>query len=236
LYRFTLAFLLVAVAASAATLSTTGTLATPEEYIDFQITIGINNSAITLQTYGFGGGTNHLGDTIVSGGFDSFVGLFEGSGSDAAFIAGSSDILSDFSPGCPPAGTLTVGSVTGQCGDDFLHVTGLAKGTYTAILSDGSYVPTAVFETSGLLGDGFSDLTNGVFQTCADIDNCNVDTGNWAMDITVPEGATVVSVSTAPEPGSGALLGICFAVGAVWQVRRKVKRAGDNACFTGRIS
>jgi hypothetical protein len=179
LYRFTLAFLLVAAAASAATLSTTGTLATPEEYVEFRITIGMNNSAITLQTYGFGGGTNHLGNTIMSGGFDPFVGLFQGTGSTAAFIAGSSDILSDFSPGCPPAGTLEIRSVTGQCGDDVLHVTGLAGGIYTAILSDGAYVPTAAFETMGFLGDGFSDLTGGVLRTCADLDNCNVDTGNW---------------------------------------------------------
>jgi len=55
--------------------------------------------------------------SLISGGFDPFVGLFSGTGPTALFLNGDSDILSNYTPGCPPAGTLTVGGVSGQCGD-----------------------------------------------------------------------------------------------------------------------
>jgi hypothetical protein len=71
-------------------------------------------------------------------------------------------------------------------------------------LSDANYVPTAVYETTGYLGDGFSDLTGGSlpFQTCYDATDCNTDTANWALDIT-----TTGTVST-PEPASFLLVGL----------------------------
>jgi hypothetical protein len=155
-----------------------------------------------LQTYGFGGGTNAAGSGIPAGGFDPFVGLFLGTGPSAFFINGTSDILTNDSPGCPPAGTLAIGSVAGQCGDVTLQFTGLAAGTYTVLLSDGEYIPAAVYETSGQLGDGFVDFTAGVFQTCVDANDCNTDTANWALDVTAPGGGT-----STPEPGSLALVG-----------------------------
>jgi len=55
---------------------------------------------------------------------------------------------------------LTIGSVPGQRGGSNLALTGVAGGTYTVLLSDGENVPTAVFETTDLLGDGFT-ASNG---------------------------------------------------------------------------
>jgi hypothetical protein len=203
-------------------LSETGTLSTPEDTFVMVINLATAGS-VTLQTYGFGGGTNAAGTVIPSGGFDPFVGLFSGTGPTALFINGDSDILTTYTPGCPPAGTVTVGGVPNQCGDVRLELPGLAPGTYTVLLSDSEYVLNAVFETAGTLGDGFTDFTGGVFQTCVDANNCipQGDTGNWALDITEPGG----SAPSVPEPDAFGLagLGLAFAAG-VSEVRRRFRK------------
>lgn len=202
------------------TMSFSGTLLNPEDSVLIDLTLNAPG-AVTLQTYGFGGGLNAAGSTVPSGGFDPFVGIFSGTGANAVFVDGTSDTLSNYSPGCPPAGTVTIGSVTGQCGDVSLQVTGLAAGSYTVLLSDGEYIPNAVFESSpGYLGDGFTDLTAGVFQTCYDTNNCNRDTANWALDITAP------AAIFAPEPGSCTLAGLGVTLGAWIRSRKLFKKKG----------
>ena len=187
-------------------LSYTGNLPDPDSTVFLNLNLAAPGN-VTLQTYGFGGGSNAAGTAIAPGGFDPFVGLFSGSGDGAVFINGTSDILTNFSPGCPPAGLVAIGSVSGQCGDVNLTFAGLAAGSYTVLLSDGAYLPNAVFEAAGgTLGDGFTDLTGGVFQTCVDQNNCNSDTGSWALDISAP------AVSNVPEPASGALAGTALVV------------------------
>jgi hypothetical protein len=179
-------------------LSLTGALNNTEALFSVPVTL-VATGTINLQTYGFGGGTNAAGSVIPAGGFDPFIGLFEGTGDGAVFLNGTSDELTSYAPGCPPAGTATIGSVAGQCGDVFLSFPVLGPGTYTVILSDAGYLPNAVFETSpGYLGDGFTDLTGGVFQTCYDVNNCNADTANWALDIS-GAGGTITEV---PEPSA----------------------------------
>lgn len=70
------------------TTSYVGTLATSESTFEGTLTLtSVEN--VTLQTYGFGGGTNGNGMAISPGGTDDFVGLFSGTGSSASFIAGS---------------------------------------------------------------------------------------------------------------------------------------------------
>jgi hypothetical protein len=181
-------------AASGATISYSGTLASSS---DTSATITVNLASggnLALQTWGFGGGTNAASFVIPAGGFDPFIGVFAGTGSTATFIDGTSDDLSNYGAfqGCPPAGTVDIGGAV--CGDVTMLFS-LAAGTYTVLLTDGAYVPTAVFETDGTLGDGFTDLTGGVFQTCNGTD-CITPTANWALDITSPDAAV-----SAPEPG-----------------------------------
>lgn len=213
-----LAMFVFAGTASATRFSDSGTLSDPEE--DVLITLHLNlGGSVDLQTYGFGGGIDFAGHRIESGGFDAYVGIFSGTGPDALFINGTSDILSNYSPGCPPAGTLTIGSVTGQCGDDDLVIEGLTAGTYTILLSDGGYIPEAEFESGpGYLGDGFVDLTGGAFQTCYDANDCNNDTGNWALDITAPEGASLV---TTPEPNPFRLSALALAFAMVVKLSKR---------------
>ena len=65
--------------------SYTGALATPTNIFDQSFTIP-NASMVTIQTYGFGGGTNAAGVVIPPGGFDPIVALFSGNASSSATI------------------------------------------------------------------------------------------------------------------------------------------------------
>jgi hypothetical protein len=203
------------------TVSYTGALSNPEDTAAISVTLSADGS-IVLQSYGFGGGINAAGTTIAAGGFDPFVGLFSGTGDGAVFVDGTSDILTNYTPGCPPAGTVMLGS-TATCGDVNLQFTGLAAGTYTVVLSDGAYLPAALFEDpGGVLGDGFFDLTGGVFQTCDTNGDCNDDTADWALDITTSGTSAAPPV---PEPASVELAatGVLLVVGWMYcRDKRKI--------------
>jgi hypothetical protein len=205
--------------AFAGTMSYTGVLNSPED--DFETTASLfNPGTLTIQTWGFGGGTNAAGALILSGGFDPFAGVFDSSGD---LIQGTSDVLSNYLgfTGCPPAGLVTIGSVPGNCGDITMSLA-LAAGTYTIFLSDAGYIPNAIFDSPsyGNLDEGFTDLTGGVFQTCADLNDCNNDTANWALDVTTP-----ASSVSAPEPGALGLCGLGSAVFLLVNWKSKQKEA-----------
>lgn len=199
------------------TSSDTGTLANSTDTVSLVFNIaGSSGENVTIQTWGFGGGVNAAGQTIVAGGFDPFVGIFSGTGSAATIVTdglgdpfGTSDALSNFAGfvGCPPAGTVNIGGSV--CGDVTMQLS-LLPGTYTLLLSDALFVPNAVFD-NGTLGEGFSDFTGGALQTCntdcSGATTCASDTANWAFDLTTSSGPVVPS----PEPGSLFLLagGLC---------------------------
>jgi hypothetical protein len=219
--------LFTAAPAIADTTSLTGTLATPED--TYTTTVNLTGDAtITLQTYGFGGGVNAMGTSIVAGGFDPFLAIFSGTGSGASIETdalgdtfGTSDALSNYSSfmGCPPAGTVDLGGTI--CGDITMALA-LDPGTYTVLLSDALYVANAVND-NGTLGEGFTDFTGGAFQTCNTDDTgattCANDTANWALDITTTSTAGGGGGSTSvPEPSALVLLAACLCAAAL--VRR----------------
>ncbi len=208
--------LLAAGCAFADTVSYTGTLNSPEDTWETDATLS-SAGTLTLQTWGFGGGTNAAGTVIPSGGFDPFVGVFNSAGN---MIQGTSDGLSNYTSfsGCPPAGLVTIGSVPDNCGDITMSLA-LAAGTYTILLSDAEYIPNAIFDSPsyGNLSEGFTDFTGGAFQTCADLNDCNNDTANWALDVTTP-----TSVTPTPEPGSLAVCGLgLMAIMATWKSKKE---------------
>jgi hypothetical protein len=206
----------------------TATLSTPESYVDFIITLA-DPGTVTFQTWGFGGGTNALGQPIPAGGFDPLIALFNGPPETATmYVDGSLNPLADadnllnapwsYVGNCPSAGTVAIGT-NNDCGDDFMQ-DWLAAGTYTLLLSDANYVPYAVNPGPpdySLLSDGFADLTDGVFQTCDFSTNppsCITPNGNYALDIIAPDGSTVSAV---PEPSAIALLGtMLLGLGALY--------------------
>jgi hypothetical protein len=198
-----LAAFLATQAACASTTSYTGSLASPEDS-SVQITVTLASGGILgLQTFGFGGGTNAASAVIPAGGFDPFVGVFSGTGDSAVFIDGTSDALTNYTAGCPPAETVDIGGQV--CGDVSLTET-LAAGTYTVLLTDGLYIPNAAFGSGTTLGDGFTDFSPGFFQTCNTTDSgtkCITPTANWALDITTPD-----STPPVPEPAGLWVFGI----------------------------
>lgn len=221
------AFVLSAgVAHADGTSSYTGTLANPDNASgtfdatdSFLLTLTLGTTSdVTLQTYGFGGGVNAAGTTISAGGTDPFVGLFSGTGNGALLVNGTSLILANYTPGCPPANTVSNFGGT-NCGDVTLTFDDLAAGAYTVLLSDGQYIPCAAVSTGcATLGDGAFDFTGGVFCNAVDSATgtpCPNTSGAWALDVTeksVP----------APEPGSLALLGA--GVLAVAGMRKRTSR------------
>jgi len=67
-------------------ISCTGTLASPADVFTEQFTVSGAPTSVTLQTYGFGGGTNANGDLISPGGTDPFLAIFSGTGSNATIL------------------------------------------------------------------------------------------------------------------------------------------------------
>ena len=154
------------------------------------------------------------------------MGVFQGTGPSALFLDGTADIESNYgwpiaslepNP-CGPAGTVFIDAIEGnRCGDvalDFNTGAGfdpsLAAGTYTVILSDAAYYPSAATGSANEeLGDGFTDLTNGPgFTTCYNDSACIRDNGNRAIDIATGEGSSVTEF--APQPASATLAGLGF--------------------------
>ena len=204
--------LFIPAVASADSSSYTGTLANPQDTYTLAFSVsGTLPVDVTVQTWGFGGGTNATGAIIAPGGFDPFIGIFDGTGPSASIATdglgdpyGTSDVLSNFAgfAGCPLAGTVNLGG-SSICGDITMSLL-LAPGSYTLLLSDADYIPNAVFD-NGTLGEGFTDFTGGALQTCntdaTGSTTCADDSANWAFDIT-----TKSKTVNTPEPQSFLLL------------------------------
>lgn len=197
-------------------ISCTGTLSTSQDTFTETFTVSGGPTNVTLQTLGFGGGTNAAGQLILPGGTDPFLAIFSGTGASATILTdgsanpfGTSLDLSNYGSftGCPPAGLVSWGGAN-VCGDITMTLSGLAVGTYTVVLSDGQYQANAVFD-NGTLGEGFADFTGGGFCNAVDGNRvaCPNTSGAFALDITglpapTPEPATLLLLL-----GSG-LLGI----------------------------
>jgi hypothetical protein len=188
-----LCLLTAAASAQTGTLSYTGALATPQSV--FSTTFSLSAAApVAFRTWGFGGGTNAIGQNIPPGGFDPLLTVFSGTEATATLymdssgnpLAGADDLLnSDFADviACPPASTVNMGG-DNACGDVALSLY-LPAGTYTLVVTDAGYLPGAIF-AGGLLAQPFVDLTGGSaeFQTCDGVSGvCFTRYGNFAVDI-----------------------------------------------------
>ncbi|MFY9801947.1 MAG: DVUA0089 family protein [Candidatus Acidiferrales bacterium] len=198
------------------TQSYVGTLASPND--DYEVLLTLTaTSNVTIQTYGFGGGTNAQGTLIAPGGTDPFIGFFANLGLSPTFIDGTSLDLTNYTPGCPAANTVSnFGDTT--CGDVLLSFTDLAAGTYTIVLSDGQFIPLAALGASTTFDNSFFDFTGGVFCNLQDVDTgtaCPNTSGAFAFDVTESGPST-----PAPEPATLFLLGSGLAATLGFRKRR----------------
>jgi hypothetical protein len=174
-----------------------GTFLTDDQVQLFDFTL-TSAGTVTLQSYGYGGGTNAAGTAILAGGFDS---LFSWFGSDGSLI----DVNDD---GCGLAG-----SNHGACLDAFATPL-LSAGTYTLALTESGNDSLGV----GFPGDlslGFSEQGQGDFTASGSCPAfCDVfgnqDNGNWAVDILNVSSASEAGAT--PEPATILLAGCGIAL------------------------
>jgi hypothetical protein len=156
------------------------------QLFDFTLATG---STVTMQSLGYGGGTNANNQLIPAGGFDSF---FTWYGSDGSQIGTDDDCNGGL--GQPH---------NGACLDAFAQVF-LQAGSYTLALTQSGNEPI------GDLSDGFTEQGQGDFTangSCPAFCDVlgNTDNGNWAVDILNVTSATQVGVSATPEPSTWVL-------------------------------
>ena len=197
----TLAILAVAsgATAAAATFSFSGTFARDNEVQLFSFNIAAA-SAVILQTYGYGGGTNGNGQLISSGGFESVLGIYDASG-----IAASGPIQPGPFTGCTTDNLF--------CLDAFGQVS-LGPGSYIVSLTQSPNDPL------GNLSDGFfyvdavpdPNFNNGFVGVFGRQRN-----GNWALDISGVDSAAQTGV---PEPASALLAAAGLAAAAMASRKR----------------
>jgi hypothetical protein len=189
-------FLLMPVFASATTLSYIGNL-DPEDANDvFLASFTLSSTSnLHVQSWGYGGtsaapgGTNAAGTVITSGGFDTYLSLFQGSGPSAVFLFSNDD------GGCGPAAPNPV------CEDSRLDLASLNAGTYTLALTLPNNFSFAENYGSGTLGDSFIGLQSDYY----DFVSGKVRTSAYAFDVTYTPSEDT-SPPAVPEPASFVLL------------------------------
>lgn len=171
-------------AALAADFSFTGNLSDHNEVQLFNFSVAAS-STVTLRTYSYAGGVNAAGQTILRGGFDPILALFDSTG---ALINQNDD----------GGGSVPADSVTGNHYDTFLQST-LSAGNYTVSVMD-----YANFANGPNLSNGFSNgaLSPGFIDATG-----NQRDSHWAFDVLNVNSAVVVPPVTAvPEPESYAMM------------------------------
>jgi MYXO-CTERM domain-containing protein len=176
------ALVFAALAQGATNFSFLGTFAADDQVQLFDFAIS-TDSIVTLQSWGYGGGTNAAGTTIPAGGFDSFFTWYAADGT----LIGTDD------QSCGSAG-----SNNGVCLDAYAQIS-LSAGSYVLALTEYWDLP------NGSLADGFSQQGAGDFTAsgaCGAFCDVfgNTDNGNWAVDILSVDSASEQTAT--PEPGT----------------------------------
>lgn len=181
---------IAAVSANAADFSFTGTFEHDNDVQLFNFVVG-SGSTISLRSWSYAGGTNAAGQTIVRGGFDPILALFDATGKK---------ISEQDDADCP---NVAADAVTGACWDTFLTTT-LGAGTYTASVQQYNNFASASLAT-GFAYDGAANqnFRNGFVDAAS-----NKRTANWAFDILNVTAAELPPEAPVPEPAPFALLGL----------------------------
>jgi len=183
--------------------STTGTFTGDEATFALQFTL-TGSGPVIARTLGYAGGTQVDGNVVAAGGFNSDLALFSGTGSSATLLASDDDSTGNPLPGPSSscgAGAVKTDPTTGLVGDSCISLL-LGAGTYTLVLTE--YDNDAIGPT---LGAGFFEsIFNPGDPTFTSINGCsngqfcdaggNNRTDAFALDVTVPEPATLPILAT----------------------------------------
>jgi hypothetical protein len=192
---FAFAALAFAAPVLATNYSYTGHLNDPNEVLLFNFTVG-SESAVTLRTYYYAGGTMADGTAVARGGFDPILALFNAS---TGALINYNDDGHGFVPFDP---------VTDRDWDTYLQAI-LQPGTYTV-----SVMAFSNFAAGNNLADGFDHA--GSFNGRTDF---------WAFDILNVSEAVQVG-GAVPEPATWAMMLIGFgAVGVAFRKKRNAAPA-----------
>jgi hypothetical protein len=178
----------------------------------FAIDVISPGSSLTIQTYGFGGGTNGNDSVIPSGGFAPDLFLFDPSGN----VETPANTTA-----CPPANTSG-----GNCFDAGISIADLAAGIWKLALTVDSNAPIGT-----TLAEGFTHVPGSGNYTCDAFGGppggafCDPvpeqRNGQWALDITGSDVSSVTDITSAtPEPRPFSLLFIGLAVLALFRRNR----------------
>ena len=216
--------LLAALAASTVFASTSfqGTFVTDDQAELFQFTIG-SPQLVTIESWGYGGGTNAALTVIPPGGFDSLFTLYDGTGSQ---IGSFND--------CAGLGTGQISGFQDGCLDAYFS-SNLSAGTYYLALTQSGNYP------NGNLSDGFSQQGAGNF-TCAPFSISGAfcdsfgsqDNGNWAVDFFNVDSVSDITNSV-PESASFLLTGCGVALFALSRRRKAPDVGRDSFLRMGKV-
>lgn len=170
--------------AMAANFSFTGTFSSDTDVQFFNFSLATDSTTAVINTLSLNGGTNLAGATIAPGGFDPYLAIFDASTGDVKFdtstkAGGTEAVISNTDPYF--YGTLLAGSY-------ILALTQYDNVVAGANLSDG-------FANDWGLYTPPSTLFNGL-------------TGNWAVDMSFVDSASMDSPLPTPETSSLLLVGL----------------------------
>jgi hypothetical protein len=185
-------FVGLTVPAVAGSLSFTGNFVNDNDVqlLNFDVLV---NTTVTLQTFGYGGGTNANGDVILPGGFESILQVF----ASPSGLAVGGPILPGPNPTCGPR--TPDPNRLNFCFDAYAQVI-LTAGDYQVALTQSPNVANGSNLSDGFFYDSDPNFNNGFVGTF----DFQGDS-HWAVDI-----ITGSPVAAAPEPRSALLAASAF--------------------------
>jgi hypothetical protein len=168
----------------------------------------LSPGSVTVQTWGYGGGTNANSQLIAVGGFESVLAIWD-AGSGA--LAGG-----PFDPGGTPCAPRNVDPTTTLCMDAYGQVS-LTAGNYILSLTQSANDPAGTnlsdgfFFTDTVPDPNFNNRFVGTLGSQRD--------SHWAVDILSVDAAN--EVTAAPEPATAALFAVAVVLAGF---RRRLTR------------
>ncbi|HZQ51182.1 MAG TPA: DVUA0089 family protein [Bryobacteraceae bacterium] len=196
---FASALALIPEAAQASSFTLQGSFTHDDDVQLFDLTVAAA-ATVDIRSYGYSGGTTSTGTVVPSGGFDSILTLFDGTGTFIADNDEGAGVATDPSTGLAADARITTSLTPGSYIVALTEFDNFSLGN----LSDGfaeagnpNFTAASNFTTGGPCPAGMFRDISGTAGRCRD--------GNWSVDFV--NVASVAPVTATPEPGTVALLG-----------------------------